>query len=105
MATLTFEKKDIEDNKVMAAISYIWILCLIPLLTKKDSKFVQIHAKQGLALFIIETVGILVYWIPLFGQLLWLLTAVVAIVGLVTALQGKYIEIPVVSILTKKLNI
>jgi uncharacterized membrane protein len=38
----------------MAVLSYIGILCLIPLLMKKTSKFAQEHAKQGFVLFLFE---------------------------------------------------
>ena len=27
--------KDVEENKTIAALSYVWILCLVPLLGKK----------------------------------------------------------------------
>jgi hypothetical protein len=39
------DPKDVADNKLVAALSYIWILFLIPLLAKRDSKFCQFHAK------------------------------------------------------------
>jgi hypothetical protein len=39
------DKKDVEENAVMAALSYIWILCFVPLFLKKKSKFAQFHAK------------------------------------------------------------
>jgi len=46
---VTGNQKDIEENKVLAIISYFWLLCLIPLLAKKDSPFAQFHAIRGLA--------------------------------------------------------
>ena len=42
--------KDVEENKAMAAIGYLGILFLIPLLANKDSPFAQYHAKQGMVL-------------------------------------------------------
>ncbi len=48
----TVDQKDVEENKIMAVIAYFGILCLIPLLAKKDSPYAQFHAKQGLVLFI-----------------------------------------------------
>jgi hypothetical protein len=48
--------KDAEDNRVMAAIGYLGILFLVPLLVKKDSPFAQFHAKQGLALFVFAVI-------------------------------------------------
>src|SRR3989339_630004 len=45
------KEQDVEENKTVAALSYAWILCLVPLLGKRNSKFAQFHAKQGLVLF------------------------------------------------------
>jgi len=99
------DQKDVEENKGMAAISYLWILCLVPLILKKDSEFAQFHAKQGLALFIIEVVGSLVFWIPVVGWLLFICVLVLAVLGIVKALQGEYWEMPVANSLMKKLNL
>lgn len=101
----TFDKKDIEENKVMAALSYLWILCLVPLLVKRDSEFTQAHAKQGLVLFIIELVGSLVFWIPFFGWILWIVVVIAALVGFIKALQGEYVDIPLVKDIAKKINL
>lgn len=50
----TAQEKDLEENEnLFAALSYISILFIIPLLFKKDSKFAQFHGKQGLVLFAI----------------------------------------------------
>lgn len=102
---LTFDKKDVEENKVIAALSYLWILCLVPLFLKRNSEFAQAHAKQGLVLFIIEIVGSLVFWIPLIGWLLWLIVVVIAILGFARALQGEYWHMPVIGDLAKKINL
>ena len=99
------DQKDIEENKIIAAIGYVWILCLVPLILKKDSKFAQYHAKQGLVLFIIEVIGSFVFWIPLIGWLLGIFVLVLAILGVVKALQGEYWEMPIVHDLSKKLNL
>jgi len=47
-----FDETDIEQNKAFALISYLGILSLIPYFFKKDSKFAQYHAVQGLNLAI-----------------------------------------------------
>lgn len=94
----TFEKKDIDENKGVAALSYIGILCLVPLLAKKDSKYCQANAKQGLALFLLEIVIWFLNIIPFLGQLLWFVLGVtclvVSIIAIVKTLQGEYWEIP-----------
>ncbi|OIO06763.1 hypothetical protein CO115_01370 [Candidatus Falkowbacteria bacterium CG_4_9_14_3_um_filter_36_9] len=96
---------DVEANKTIAALSYLWILFLIPLLTKKNSKFCQFHAKQGLILFIIEIVGGLIFWFPVFGQILMLALLVVSVIGIIKALNGEWWKIPYIYELSKKINL
>lgn len=85
-----------EDEKISAALSYVWILVLIPLLLKKNSKFAQFHAKQGLVLCVIELLGMFIFWFPLFGQLLGLLTLLAAIYGFIKAYNGEWYKMPLV---------
>lgn len=99
------DDKDIEENKFIAALSYLGILVLVPLLVKKDSKFSQFHAKQGLILLIIWVVGWIVFWVPIFGQILLLALIVLNIVAFIQALNGKRWEIPVISDWAKKINL
>ncbi|MBI5621790.1 hypothetical protein HY933_02935 [Candidatus Falkowbacteria bacterium] len=99
------DSQDINDNKLIAALSYVWVLFLIPLLAKRDSKFCQFHAKQGLLLFLVEVVGWLVFWIPIIGWLLFLAVVVVAIIGILKALSGQYWELPVLGEYAKKINL
>jgi uncharacterized membrane protein len=40
------------DERFFAALSYAWILVLIPLFFWRESVFVQLHARQGLVLFV-----------------------------------------------------
>jgi len=111
-STDEFDKKDIEDNKVMAILSYIGILFLIPLLAAKDSKFARYHTNQGLVLFIadlivgaaVSVVGTILAFIPILG---WIVVALVSlaagiailalmIVGIINAANGKAKELPVI---------
>lgn len=93
------EAKDIEENKLLAAISYIWILFLIPMFGKKDSIYCQFHAKQGLSLFVFSIVVYFASMIPIIGWFFisWiggLLILVLFIMGLINALSGKCVELP-----------
>jgi uncharacterized membrane protein len=103
--TVQNEDKDIQENKIIAALSYIGILVLVPLLVKKDSKFCKFHAKQGLIMLIIFIVGWLIFWIPFIGWLIWIAAVILDLLALIQTLQGKYWEIPVVGSWAKKLNI
>jgi len=96
---------DVETNKNIAALSYIWILCLVPLLGKKNSEFAQFHAKQGLILFIIELIAGLFIWFPFFGQLLMLLLIVISVIGIIKTYNGEWWKIPFVYEWSKKINL
>lgn len=101
-AKLVFDQKDIADNKFIAALSYLGILFLVPLLVKKDSPFAQFHAKQGLVLCIAFFVF---SFIPFLGWLVNLFLLVVVIIALIKTLSGEAWELPLVKDVVKKLNI
>ena len=93
---------DIQDNRMIAAIGYVFILCLIPLTLKKESKFAQFHGKQGLVLTIASVLlwflNFILGMIPVLGWLIlfvsWISLIVLAIMGIMNALSGKYWEMP-----------
>jgi uncharacterized membrane protein len=97
----TGNDSDIEQNKTIAALSYVSILFLIPLLGKKHSKFSQFHAKQGLILFLIS----FVCYLPVIGQLLALVLIVVSIMGILKCLEGAWWKIPYIYDYSKKINL
>lgn len=101
----TFDKKDIEDNKIVAALGYIGILCLIPLLAKKESKFAQEHGKQGLVMFIAWIIGSFVFWIPLIGWALALALFVLDVIAFVKCLNGEFWEVPGLGAYRNKFNL
>lgn len=98
----TQQTKDIEENKVLAALSYLWFMSIVVLILKKDSPFAQFHAKQGMILFI---GSVLFMFIPFLGWILNLVIFILILVGFVQAISGKYWEIPLISELAKKLNL
>ena len=101
---LSADELDAEQNSGVAALSYLWILFIVPLLGKRNSKFAQFHAKQGLVLFGIELVAGMFAWFPIFGQLIVLALIVVAVMGAVKALNEEWWEIPYISEWSKKIN-
>jgi len=93
-----FDPKDVEENKVLASLSYISILFLIPLLVKRESKFCVEHAKQGLALFIFEVALSIIQMLPIIGWIIgwigWIILFIVSLIAFIYALQGKFWKIP-----------
>lgn len=95
------DEQDAQQNKFWALLSYLGILFLIPLLAKKDSKFAQFNAKQGLLMFILE----FFVWIPIIGWLVGIGLFFAWIIVVINVLQGKYWKIPVIGEYAEKINI
>jgi len=102
-------KKDIEENKLVAAIGYIGILCLIPLLLKPKSKFAKFHGKQGLILVIGWVINFFIALVPFIGWLLGFIgmvaLVILSILGILKSLAGEYWEMPFLAEYAKKINI
>jgi len=98
---MTETKINPSEKKVWAAVGYLWILSLVALAARKDNDFVRFHASQGTLLFIISVV---LWFIPVIGWLLNIVIGVVAIVGIIKALQGEKWEIPVIGSAAKGLG-
>jgi uncharacterized membrane protein len=45
-----------SNRNVMIVLSYLWLLALVPLLTEKEDREVQWHAKHGIVLMVAEIV-------------------------------------------------
>ena len=99
-----------SNRSVMLVLSYLGILALIPLLTEKNDREVQWHAKHGLVLlvaYLVLMVGVTIasFVIGFVGMLqipLWLGYLVVIILGITNALNGKRFVIPGVSDFAEK---
>jgi uncharacterized membrane protein len=91
-----FEASDIEQHKAVAAMSYIWVLWVVPLLLKRGSPYATFHAKQGLVLFLVESVAMLLAWIPLVNFVLFFGLIAIAVIGITNALKGLALPLPIV---------
>jgi uncharacterized membrane protein len=87
-----------EQNTGMAVVAYI--IFFIPLLTDtKNDPFVRYHVQQGLVLFIGWLVAMVLSWIPvimLFGWLLHIGLFVLMILGIINAVNGKQVPLPLI---------
>jgi len=102
-----------SDRSVMIVLSYLSLLCLIPLLTKKDDPEVQWHAKNGLC-FVIFDIVVLVGWtiihliisriVPLvgcgmsfIGCAIWIGLLAIHVMAIIKGINGQRFRLPVVS--------
>jgi len=103
------ESQEIQEGKIFATVGYWAILCILPLILKKDNKFAVYHGKQGLVLFIFLVAGFILNIIPVFGAVLYRLVSFVYLVfilwGTIGALAGRQVYLPVVSPLAEKITL
>ncbi|MFQ5454107.1 MAG: DUF4870 domain-containing protein [Candidatus Zixiibacteriota bacterium] len=94
-----------EEGRMSAIMSYIPILCFVPLLNMKDNKEARFHARQGVLLFLIELIA-LIFLIDGISDFVFKAILIVAVtlsvVGIYFALQGKNYKLPVIGDLAEK---
>ncbi|MBD3403303.1 hypothetical protein GF420_10445 [candidate division GN15 bacterium] len=94
-----------DEGRLAAIMSYIPLLCFVPLLSMKENKEARFHARQGLVLFIIELVAVL-FLLPGVSSLIFRVVLIAAaglsIAGIYFALQGKNYKLPIIGDLAEK---
>ncbi len=110
------KKSNAQKNTSIAAMGYIFVFWVFPLIKSKNSKFCSFHGRQGFVLFLFEMmiavfIGILSK-IPVLGDgmmmiftplaLLFFLT--VSLVGIWHAFKGERWDMPIISEFTKRLD-
>lgn len=114
--TTEFDSQDANENKLMAVLSYLSWLVIIPLVASK-SPFARFHANQGLVLAICEVVwgillkivsrvlfiifgifhlGILASLIVTVLRLVDLAFLIFSIIGIVDAVSGRARKFPII---------
>lgn len=96
---------DVKDNRLMAALSYIGVLFLVPMLARNRSEYAIFHCRQGIMVFAIQAVLSFVTWIPVVGPILYLLVLAISIIGFVQAWRGEWWEIPLLGKYAKMLKV
>ncbi|OPX28171.1 MAG: hypothetical protein B1H08_06470 [Candidatus Omnitrophica bacterium 4484_171] len=97
------------DENVEGLLCYVfgWVSGLVFILIEKDNKFVRFHAFQSFITFLsIMVVSFILGFIPIIGWLaavlLFIVSVIVWIMGMVKAYQGKKFKIPIAGDLAEK---
>jgi len=96
-----------KEGRVLAALSYIWVIGLIILLfTKRNNDYVVFHAKQATVLGLGALIALHLFFAA--WPILTIITVIlgaVSLAGLVMAALGKRFEIPAVKEIASKMTI
>jgi len=99
MESSKYTTEEIEEGKSAAILAYIPFVCLIPFLKWKENRFAYNHARQGVALFLVELLA-LILLIPglalLIIKLVLIVTIVLAGAGIAFAVSEREWKIPIV---------
>ena len=105
-----------SDRTIMLVLSYLGILCLIPLLMKKDDPEVQWHAKNGTVLFGAEVVFVIVRIMLIFIHIpflgcglvviscaIWIGFLALSIICIMKSIKGERFRIPILTDIAEKM--
>lgn len=93
---------DVEAHKILAVISYMGMLVVVPLLSGKykNSPFLRFHTNQAFVLCIGYLVPMLLAFIPSIGaalcSVLILGIAALQILGIISAVKGETKPLPII---------
>jgi uncharacterized membrane protein len=108
------------EERALGVLGYLMFLFLIPLFAKRDSMFVQFHARQGGVLFVLWAIFSIVVLIALAATNsiavvqstligLWILGTIIyglmALIAIFKALIGERFRMPVVADIALKMNL
>ncbi len=85
---------DREKSKVWGVLSYISVLCLIPLLTGRGGENAKFHAKQGVRLVVFGALADLMSSIPGIGWLFSVARFILMLIGMSNAANGRRQPLP-----------
>ncbi len=92
-------------TRIVAALSYLGILCFVPLVVGRGNRFIQFHSRQGLVIWLWGVVTLVLFPLPL-GSLLFMFSSflimILSGIGLVSVLVGQTWRLPVVYELAEK---
>lgn len=93
--------KNADRSKILAGMSYISGLFLIPMLFAKDDQFASFHAKQGLNLFVAGLIGDVAGSMLGLGWVVGLARLYMIFQGVSNAVNGKKRKLPYIGELFK----
>ncbi len=98
MTTTVLHTEGGTRSRIMAAMSYMGILCFVPLLMNRDDEFVYFHSRQGLVIWMWGILAVFALHVPGVGKWVFSFSAMVIVtlsaVGLVSVLLHKAWKLP-----------
>ena len=95
-----------EDEKILSAIGYLGVLCVLPLFLKPKSEYCQFHGKQGLLMLLIWIAFLILFAaLPRLGGVIFFLFLLLIIFSMYNAYVGKKFKIPILGDISDKIDL
>jgi hypothetical protein len=92
------QPKDIsDDEKLLAILAYVPVLCLIPFVRSDRGEFVSAHVRLGMTLFVIEVFALILRYLRVVWDVIILLCVVGALAGIIHVVRGRPFSLPYLS--------
>ena len=92
------QPKDVtEDEKLLAILAYVPVLCLIPFVRSDRGEFVSAHVRLGMTLFVIEVFALILRYLRVVWDVIILLCVVGALAGIIHVVRGRPFSLPYLS--------
>lgn len=97
--------RDFRKDALLAVLSYIHILAIVPLLFGRRNEFVHYHAKQGFFLLIIWVLAGFALYLPFLPWVFFVLIFVDILFGLIHVALGKTRPMPLMGKLAERMSV
>ena len=101
------QRETTVSSRILAVMSYLGVLSLVPLVMNRKDPYVQFHARQGVVLWMWEVLSIYSLLLPGVGKVFFKFSSVaclvLSILGIVAVLLGRAWKFPVVGAWAEKL--
>jgi len=86
-----------DDEKLLAILAYVPVLCLIPFVRTDRGEFVSAHVRLGMTLFVIEVFALILRYLRVVWDVIILLCVVGALAGIIHVVRGRPFSLPYLS--------
>ncbi len=92
---------------IMGVMSYMGVLCFVPLMSSSDDEFIHFHAKQGLVIWAWSVLAVMALFVPGIGHLFFSMSALavigISIIGVISVLLRKAWKLPLIYTIASKI--
>ncbi|MEE8483711.1 MAG: hypothetical protein V3S46_03855 [Nitrospinota bacterium] len=87
-------------SRFLSVLSYLGILCLVPMILNKDDEYVNFHARQGLFLWMWGVLAIFGLYVPVVGRYFFSISALLivlfSLIGILSVLMTRAWRFPII---------